>query len=464
MGLPLKAWGLIFLTVGLAVTGCARKHVSLWQSLSNPDDIRQLKSFVAEKTAQADSATNEPFPEYASFFAAASNGDWAALNYIYQQLSSQGSAHPWRHGTRWEIMNEASGGLEAFGRGDEKYVHQFGNQIIESIPPGSIYFGGTDPGRFIVTAMQESQVEGKPFFTLTQNQLVDTGYLQYLTQMYGDRLYIPTDEDLQDCFNGYYADVQRREQNNELKPGEDISVDSSGRMRVSGAVAVMGVNALLVKVICDHNTNRDCFIEESFPLDWMYPYLEPHGLIFKLNHAPLDKLSDETLLKDHNYWTKTITPMIGDWMKNDTSVADVAAFGKKVYLYHDFSGFTGDTNFVLSSYSNQSFSKLRDAIAMLYAWRAKNSDDTAEKDRMNREADLAFRQSLAMCPDSPETVFNYAQFLADQDNRADALIVAETATAFNSNPQFESLVTSLKDYGPTWNRRNESQNPLFIGK
>lgn len=449
MELPFKSFGIIFLAAGLAVAGCARKHVSLWQSLTNPDDLQQLKSFVAEKVAQADSATNAPFPGYASFFTAASAGDWLSLQSQYNQLARQrsqyGSDLRW-HGTRWQVMEDVSGALDLFGPGNEKYLDQFANEIIGSIPPGSIYFGGTDPGRFLITAMQKSQVHGDPFFTLTQNALADSGYLEYASHMYGDKIYIPTLEDLQKCFNDYYADVQRRMKNNQLKPGEDISVTPDGKMQVSGQVAVMEINALLVKVIFDNNTNRDFYVEESYPLDWMYPYLEPHGLIFKLNHAPLDQLSGETIQTDHDYWARTIKPMIGDWLTDDTSVADVAAFGQKVFLHHDFSDFAGDTNFVLDSYSYRSFSKLRSSIAGLYAWRAKNSDDTAEKARMIKAADLAFRQSCALCPDSPEAIFRYAQFLAGQDRTHDAITLAEAAESFNSSTQFESLVTSLKRY------------------
>jgi hypothetical protein len=34
--------------------------------------------------------------------------------------------------------------------------------------------------------------------------------------------------------------------------------------------------------------------------------------------------------------------MIGDWLHDDTPVAAVAAFAKKVFGKQDFSGFTGD--------------------------------------------------------------------------------------------------------------------------
>ena len=67
-----------------------------------------------------------------------------------------------------------------------------------------------------------------------------------------------------------------------------------GKVQVSGQVAVMGINGLMTKVIFDRNPDREFYVEESFPLDWMYPYLEPHGLIMKLNRQPLAQLPAET--------------------------------------------------------------------------------------------------------------------------------------------------------------------------
>ena len=78
----------------------------------------------------------------------------------------------------------------------------------------------------------------------------------------------------------------------------------------------MEINGLLVKTIFDKNPDREFYIEESFPLDWMYPNLEPHGLIIKINRQPLPELSDEIVQRDHDYWTKYIQPMIGDWLSD----------------------------------------------------------------------------------------------------------------------------------------------------
>jgi hypothetical protein len=73
------------------------------------------------------------------------------------------------------------------------------------------------------------------------------------------------------------------------------------------------------------------------------------------------------------------------------------------------------------------FSKLRSSIAGLYAWRVQHAADADEKKRMNDAADFAFRQSWALCPYSPETVFRYVNFLLSAGRTADAILIAETA-------------------------------------
>ena len=442
---------------GLFISGCAKKQMTSFQSLKNPEVVVQLKSFVAEKEAQANAATNQTPPEFQAFFAAAAKGDWPAVSNAFVEFRKHagqyehfGKTDERLHGTAWQAVLETWGALDAFGEGDEKYTMAFGTNIIASIPAGSIYFGGTDPGRFLVTAMCKSQVNADPFFVLTQNALADSTYLDYLHAMYGEKIYVPTLEDSRKCFQDYTEDAQRRMQSHQLMPGENVKM-VDGKVQVSGQVAVMGINGLLAKVVFDKNPGREFYIEESFPLDWMYPYLEPHGLIFKINHQPLPGLSGEIVGQDHDYWRSLVRPMIGDWLNDDTPVEQVAAFAKKTFGKQDFSGFTGDPRFIQNAYSHKMFSKLRTSLAGLYAWRLKQAADASEKERMAREADFAFRQAWALCPYSPEAVFRYVNFLLAQDRSADALVVAETAAQMpamqgRDGGQIRGLVEQLKKF------------------
>jgi hypothetical protein len=476
-----KSIALIVLAVfaaSLLLTLWSRREASVWNSLKNPDTVKLLKQFTALKQAQANAATNALPPEINALFKSANRGNWLSLSNTFFELGERNgnyaaksvphgkiwmavegfvsdlmtkigwhwNAHEERlRGTPWEAIKEVWGAFDAFVVGDEKYANAFGRDIIDSIPAGSIYFGGTDPGRFIVTAMSKSQPDANPFFTLTQNALADGTYLDYLRSMYGGKIYVPSQSDSQKSFADYIADAQSRLAAGKLKPGEDVKT-TGGRVEISGHVAVMEINALLAKVIFDQNTNREFYVEESFPLDWMYPYLEPHGLIMKINRQQLHGLSGEIVQLDSDYWTKYVTPMIGDWLKPDTAVKEVADFADKIYVKKDFSGFAGDPQFVQNEYSCKMFSKLRSAIGGLYEWRAQHATNDAEKLRLNDAADFAFRQAWALCPYSDETVFRYVALLTSQNRRADALLVAETAAKMpemKGNGQLRSLVTEL---------------------
>ena len=74
----------------------------------------------------------------------------------------------------------------------------------------------------------------------------------------------------------------------------------------------------------------------------MYPHLEPHGLIMKINRQPLPELSEAVVQRDHEYWTHYLQPMIGDWLNYDTPVREITAFAEKVCLKRDLRGFKGD--------------------------------------------------------------------------------------------------------------------------
>ena len=458
-------WILVILSSGLWLAGCSGKPQPLFSSLKDAATISQLKQFVAEKQAQANAATNEATPDCAPFFAAADTGDWLAVSNSFVKLreyagpyTSSGKTNDlWLRGPRWEAVKEVWGAFDAFGEGDEKYSAAFGRDIIASIPPGSIYFGGTDPGRFIVTAMCRSQVGGGPFFVLSQNPLPDASYLEYLRSVYAGKIHTPTDEDLQKSFQEYSTDAQRRlahdqqfpAEPRQFKPGEDIKLDATGRIQLSGQMNVIGIRELLTKTIFDQNPDREFYLEESFPLDWMYSHLEPHGLIFKLNRQPAATLSDESVQRDRDYWTKYVRPMIGDWLHDDTPVAEVAAFAEKTFGRRDFSGFTGDQRFIQNAYSHRTFSKLRASIAGLYAWRVSHAAGATDHERMVREADFAFRQAWALCPYSPEAVFRYVNFLLEQKRVNDAILVAETAMKLpqcKDNTQLVQLVKQLKQW------------------
>ena len=256
----------------------------------------------------------------------------------------------------------------------------------------------------------------------------------------------PTPDDSQKAFNDYLLDADRRQKLGQLKPGEDFR-NEGGRVQVSGQVAVMNINALLTKVIFDKNPTHEFFIEESFPLEWMYPYLSPYGIIMKINRQPLAEMTQEMVDKDHKFWSQFSERLIGNWITYDTPVSNICAWAEKTYLRRDFEGFTGDRKFIRDDNAQKAFSKLRSSIGGVYSWRtdSRNVRNPVENQRMMKEADFTFKQAFAYCPYSPEAVYRYVNLLLAMNRLEDAVLIVNTCKKFDPyNPQIDALLKDLE--------------------
>ena len=262
-------------------------------------------------------------------------------------------------------------------------------------------------------------------------------------------IHTPSMEESKKCFEDYITDAQRRLAAGQLKPGEDVRVVDS-RVQVSGQVSVMQINGLLTKVIFDANPDHEFYVEESFPLDWMYPHLTPSGIIMKITRQPVKEFTDEIVKKDHLFWSLYSERLVGNWITYDTSVTNLCEFAERTYQRMDFRGFKGQREFVRDNDAQKAFSKLRSAIAGLYVERMKYAaPGSAELERLTREAEFAYKQAFAFCPYSPEAVFRFAQLLLNEGRAAEAYLVARTCQKFDpENPHVADLVRQLAPYQP----------------
>ena len=227
----------------------------------------------------------------------------------------------------------------------------------------SIFFGGTDPGRFVPTYMIYSALFRPDVYLITQNALADDTYMSVERDLYGDEIWIPSKEDSAEAFNVYVDEVQRG-----VRPANGALKIENGRVQVTGALGVMEINGILTKMMHDHDRLRHSFyVEESYVIPWMYPYLSPHGLIMKINANPTP-YDAKTAAKDADFWDWYVRRLLDDPMYR-----------------RDFAG-------------QKSFSKLRAAIAGLYS-----------KQGRRHECAQAFREAVLLYPASPEATFRYAQ-------------------------------------------------------
>jgi len=116
----------------------------------------------------------------------------------------------------------------------------------------------------------------------------------------------------------------------------------------------------------------------------------------------------------------------------------------RVYLQHNYAGFTGDPKFIRDEDAQKGFSKLRSAIgSSIYEWRADNSRNPDQRKRLLQEAEFAFKQAFAYCPFS-EGASKYAQLLAATGRAEDALLVVKTFQRLDPyNRQGQDMVVQL---------------------
>ncbi|MEY4918302.1 MAG: hypothetical protein RL616_2215 [Verrucomicrobiota bacterium] len=442
---------------------------SLWHRLKNPETVAKLKQFVALKEAQANADTNGVPSEIRAILEQAKRGDWLALSNSMSDIPlwnfgwQHGWQHDWHpHGLKmaakyyWCLVVARAGGradylappdmngaggaaayelknaFDVFWKTDEKISEQFGQELITSIPPGSIYLGGDDAGRLIPTIMLTPLSERSPFFILPQwiFRFRDTGEIERLRSTYGKKINLPTAAEIKKCLDDYL--VQLRDGKTQDSPFD-----------------VMGITGLAIQRLMAANPQREFYLSEEWLIGNLLLQYEPHGLVLKVNPQPMEKISDEVLQRDHDFWSKEIKPLIGDWLKDKTSIAELAAFAKKTFGEDDLTGFAGDVSYIHSASTQAMFVRARCSIAGVYAWRARKATDEAEGKRMARAADFALRQAWALCPSSPEAFYGYINFLLSQDRPDDALLVAET---FSRLPQVEGTFTATNTlaYARQW--------------
>jgi len=277
-----------------------------------------------------------------------------------------------------------------------------------------VYVGGTDPGRFIPTLLNETD-DGPQHIVLTQNALADGTYLDYVRFLYGDQMTALTDEDSQRAFQDYVADAQQRlshdqqfpDEPSQLRPGEDVR-ETDGRIEASGQVSVILINENLLQALMDNNPGLSFALEESFPLKSTYAGAAPLGPIMELRVPPDDEqgLTAQTAAQTVNYWQSAAAQLL-----DDPADPDSEAF--------------------------KAYAKMAAAQASLLA-----------DHQFPSEAEAAYQLANQICPSLPEAVFSYTSLLVGQDRIAEAIQVVQTAVnAAPANQQFAALLQQLKQRG-----------------
>lgn len=329
-----------------------------------------------------------PVPEgVEEFFKAAEAGDWLTVSNRFGKLAVRGPAGgtiPELRNELWAPVHETLGLYEVWvdwGK-DSSLIELFSKPVLTSMPKGSIYFGGTDWGRFVITAANAVQ-QPPPVHCLTQNALADGTYAAHLQVVFANEIWVPQQNDVQRAFQQFVQEAQRDR-------SSDVEI-VDGRVTVSGVGSVMKINAILSQFIFERNKEKHpFFVEESYPIEWMNPYLEPHGWVMKLNKEPLAELPAASIQRDTEFWNSRVAEL------------------------------KRHPGFAKSPATRKAFSKLRAAIGGIYAYR-----------KQYALAEAAFRQALDLDPTSPEGAHRLAAVYEEQGEIAKAIAALKAHMAAN---------------------------------
>jgi tetratricopeptide (TPR) repeat protein len=378
-----------------------------------------------------------------------------------KQLKVVGGSEQNGHDFGWQFGNWQLRGVEGIkedlwyycgqdqAKFDEEWAKYPNPAYPEPMGTNAVFFGGTDPGRFVPTYMIYCPQVRPDVYLITQNALADNTYMAVMRDLYGDQIWIPSTQDSNTAFREYVQDIQ----SGKIAAGADVKMDG-GRVQVQGVGGVMQINGILCKQIFDHNQyiteartdessrqsgaavvpadpvgpdgrlrEREFFVEESYVIPWMYPYLTPHGLIMKINNRPTE-ITPEMVKNDHDFWNWYVARL------------------------------TGDSKFLRDIVARKTFSKLRTALAGLYAARGNPS-----------EAEYAFKQAVELYPLSPEAVFRLADLYMRRQRFTDAKeVIQEFVNQDEHNDKAREFLDQISRMEQMVLRKTELEQKLKGGK
>lgn len=252
---------------------------------SAAEEVRERHSrFLAlqrRRLAEYAAAKGIPVPkEVLDFFAAAETGSFDELRRLYLALQADApdSAVPVDVRRRLQpLLLEVFGVEEQIRKWPPEALLAYGRQVLDSIPAGSVYLGGTDEGRFIPAFLNDTSPE--PLILLTQNGLANLSYQEYVRFVHGDRVQMPS----QDVVDAAFARVLQ----------EQGVVGADGRRTMSGGRAVMAINDRLVRAIADLNPDLRFAVQESGPMPSTYPGASLNGALYQFGVPVLSPTDSE---------------------------------------------------------------------------------------------------------------------------------------------------------------------------
>ena len=239
---------------------------------------------------------------------------------------------------------------------------------------------------------------------ITQNVLVDGTYEDYIRDTLST-VRLPSSEEANEAFRQYRDEIR----SGRVKD-DDVAIEN-GRISVEGVKGMMATNGQLARWIFEHNNDtHSFFVEESYVLPWMYPYLSPCGVLMRLDKQPVSKPQDD-LVK----WQRIIQDDFAFWDKI------CSRFRERPELWADV-------------YARNTYCKMRCAIAGLYEYRY-----------IVNAAELAYRQAIALGSANPEASFRLANLYLRLNKTDQAVMTLQKLSdLMPSNKQVSEALEQFK--------------------
>ncbi len=325
------------------------------------------------------------------------------------------------------------------------YGYYFGADIMRDMDKNAVYYGGSDPGRFVPTYMafvesqqnnywkREPDFDRRDVTVITQNALCDDYYCHYIRDQYDERFrpktftwferwlgrdkaypVIPVTclnhEELLACWDEYqtWPDVAER-------------VKKGGPVLRQGTNDVFDINGIVARKIFEKNKKDHTFyLEQSVPIDWMYSYLLPFGLIFKFNPEPMGSIPLAAIEEDRKYWDAYSARLLND------------------------------PRFCVDDHARITFAKLAFWHSDLYRWR-----------NLPKEQEYWLRMSLALCPKLQDAVMSLSRLLSTEQRYDEAIAAVKQALVEDPrNENYTPILTWLSEAQVFDSREQELRNKL----
>ena len=201
-------------------------------------------------------------------------------------------------------------------------------------------------------------------------------------------------------------------------PDVAARLEAGGPVIRAGSNDVFDINGIVAQKIFEKNKKDHTFyLEQSVPISWMYPYLMPSGLIFKLNPEPLSDADFKThggIDEDRRFWDAYSQKLLSDprfRIDNDA----ILVFGKLAFWHSD-----------------------------LYRWR-----------HMEKEQEYWLKMSLALCPQLQDSVNSLAHLLMDQKRFDEAIAMVQQAELDDPRNEAYGPILSLLNEAKVYGKREQ---------